>query len=167
MSKIRSANFAKARQAKLDKLKAKKAEQVTSYNVPEEEEDYTYDYESYDEEEEEADEEPEEEEVEEEPVTLPTPTQPKAKPKAKAKAKGKAEAVEVEPQTSEIEELRKLVLGLTKKQPKKKAPVKKKTAPRKSNRTTINIVNPSPQAAPAKAKDNGNDFIKNKMFLHF
>ena len=39
-----SANFAKARQAKLDKLKAKKEENVSSYKVDvPEEEDYTYD----------------------------------------------------------------------------------------------------------------------------
>ena len=172
LAKIRSENFRKAREAKMAKLKGKKEvvdnTQAYQINVPQEE-DYTYDY-SYEEEEEE---EPEQFELEmpEEPEPEPTPRKPKAQKPPKApkaqKAPREPTVMQSKPEKNEMEELRQLILGLTKKPPAKKKVAQPAGKSRKSNRTTINIVNPTQPPVQQKPKDTENDFMKKALFLKF
>ena len=166
--KVRRENLAKARQTKLNKLKAKKEnikeknENTTTYDidVPE---DYTYDYYSYEEGSEEIVVQPKKrpakpvyEEVEE------IQEMPRVQHKSKSKATPKAKAKPKNDRSDEIAELRQLILGM-KKQPKravKKIPVKRGRG--KSNKTTINIVNPS---APKEKEKR--DYLGEQLYIKF
>ncbi len=143
VAQTRLANLAKAREAKLEKLKKKQTptpEPEPAQPEPEQQqEDYTYSYSESDSDE----------------IYIKPKAKPKAKqPKAKAKAKPKVKETQNDDLRNELNDLKSMIASLNK--PKKRN--------QRTNKTVVQIVNPQqtekPQADKPQKENNNEDYLK-------